>query len=102
MQSEAKAEAIRLLKWVRENRADWEKICGAGSTEDISDEDMYRLMSAMISNGFYQIALVLLAAYEVRPKSEQALFCTFIDTLMQQENGDSLEQFFQGIIANSR
>lgn len=55
-------------------------------------------MAAMLDNGFYQIALVILNGYEMYPKGNDALLRAFIDTILEKNDGTEIVNFMQAVV----
>lgn len=55
-------------------------------------------MAAMLDNGFYQIALVILNGYEMYPKGNDALFRAFIDMILEKNDGTEIVNFMQAVV----
>ncbi len=92
-----RAEVLRLLEWIRNNRENWNDVCLALTEENALIEKEYKkVIRNLRNNGFYQIIVALM--YSNNECIKKAVEATIIMEIGEQWEDDWIDRFLDNLI----
>lgn len=92
-------DAIRLLKWIRNNQDRWIEITMAMTEENaLISKELKEVIYALKNNGFYQLLILLI--YANNDIIARALEKTILDVICEAWDEDSLDNMVDRLLNN--
>lgn len=92
-------DAIRLLKWIRENQDKWIEITMAMTEENaLISKELKEVICALKNNGFYQLLILLI--YANNDIIARALEKTILDIICESWDEGSLDNIINMLLDN--